>query len=156
MYLGDTPSPPPEGNPSGLPLPLSLRGMQCRSKLEGWCSVRHIMRRLPRPVPVIARLDRAIQELAQHSTWIIRSSRMMTPNLYPWVVIPSFTSPPVPLSLRRGGISIAGGHPQSPTRGISLWTPFATVVVRSASDEAIPGMMGGKACKAEIASLRSQ
>ena len=30
------------------------------------------------PVPVIARLDRAIQKLTQHASWIIRSSRMMT------------------------------------------------------------------------------
>jgi len=29
-------------------------------------------------VPVIARLDRAIQKLAQLATWIIRSSRMIT------------------------------------------------------------------------------
>ena len=31
------------------------------------------------PVPVIARLDRAIQQFTQHASWIIRSSRMMTP-----------------------------------------------------------------------------
>jgi hypothetical protein len=32
----------------------------------------------PQGAPVIARLDRAIQKLAQHASWIIRSSRMMT------------------------------------------------------------------------------
>jgi hypothetical protein len=32
----------------------------------------------PTTVLVIARLDRAIQKLAQHASWIIRSSRMMT------------------------------------------------------------------------------
>ncbi len=36
-------------------------------------------RRLPTTtVPVIARPDRAIQKLAQHTSWIIRSSRMKT------------------------------------------------------------------------------
>jgi hypothetical protein len=33
------------------------------------------------PVPVIARLDRAIQKFGQHAFWIIRSSRMMTLKL---------------------------------------------------------------------------
>jgi hypothetical protein len=35
-----------------------------------------------------------------------------------------FTSPPAPLSSRRGGINIAGGYPQTPSRGNSLCTPF--------------------------------
>ena len=47
-----------------------------------------------------------------------------------WVLLSPSTSPPVPLSSRRGGIIIAGGHPQSPARGESLWTPFATVIAR--------------------------
>jgi len=32
-----------------------------------------------RPLPVIARLDWANQKLTQYASWIIRSSRMMTP-----------------------------------------------------------------------------
>ena len=49
-----------------------------------------------------------------------------------WKVSPSpFTSPPIPLSSRRGGICIAGGHPQTPARGKSLWTPFTSVIARS-------------------------
>ena len=40
------------------------------------------------------------------------------------------------------GISKAGGHPQTPDRGKSLWTPFTTVIARSDSDEAIWVVVG--------------
>jgi hypothetical protein len=43
-----------------------------------------------------------------------------------------------------GGISIVGGHPQTPARGISLWTPFTTDIARSARDEAILGVVVGR------------
>jgi hypothetical protein len=36
------------------------------------------------------------------------------------------TSPPVPLSSRRGGRKLAGGYPQTPTRGNALWTPLGS------------------------------
>jgi len=68
-----------------------------------------------------------------------------------WVVpLFSFTSPPVPLSSRRGGINIAGGHPQTPVRGKSLWTSFNTVIARSPGDEAIPGLVFVWTCKREM------
>ena len=67
-----------------------------------------------------------------------------------------FTSPPVPLSLRKEGISIAGGHPQSPARGKSLWIPFTTVIARSAKDEEILGVMVGRCdCRAPTKSERN-
>ena len=44
-------------------------------------------------VPVIARLDRAIQKLAQHPTWIIRSSQTMTPEPPPPIISRSVGRP---------------------------------------------------------------
>ena len=66
-------------------------------------------------------------------------SRMMTPDVYPrGVPLASFTSPLDPLSSRRGGISIAWGHPQTPASGKSLWTSFTTIVVRHGGEIASP------------------
>ena len=109
------------------------------------------------PVPVIARLYRAIQKLAQYATWIIRSSRMMTSDLYSrGVSIFPFTSPPIPLSSRRGGDKYSWGIPPVPRQRDfpldSLY--YSHCEVRSAG--AISGVMGGQVCDYEIASLRSQ
>ena len=70
------------------------------------------------------------------------------------VQLSPFTSPPVPLSSRRGGNKYSWGTPPDPrqreipldflatviTRGSTYhWTPFTHVIARSVSDEAISG-----------------
>ncbi len=46
-----------------------------------------------------------------------------------------------PIIPQSWGTFKAGGHPQTPARGKSLWTPFTTVIARSDSDEAILGVV---------------
>lgn len=54
------------------------------------------------------------------------------------------TLPPNPLSSRRGGINITGGHPQSPARGRTLWTPPSITIrfVRLADSDTLFGELG--------------
>jgi hypothetical protein len=67
VELGDTPRPPPEGNPSGLPLPQFLRGAISKKRSRGGETLR-----LPRPDKL------GLAMTMGPGSWIIRSSRMMT------------------------------------------------------------------------------